>query len=248
MKDRTALIVGAANDVGRAISIKFAKSGAKVVLIDSDLKKLNELAQMVEAAGSRAEVVALDPADSGAVKASVDTVCNKFGSIDILVNNIDHRDGVPISEGTLFSWVNSLNENITPVVSFCLNVIPGMRKKQYGRIINVGSLEYLGTPNQSNYCTSKSAIFGLTRSLALELAKEGITVNQVIKGDIKTSADEMSADAEEKAAAQLPVQRLGQPEDIAYAVAYFAADSSRYVTGQNLIVCGGKSIYSSMSA
>jgi 3-oxoacyl-[acyl-carrier protein] reductase/2-[hydroxy(phenyl)methyl]-succinyl-CoA dehydrogenase BbsC subunit len=88
----------------------------------------------------------------------------------------------------------------------------------------------------------------MTRSFALETAQDGITVNQVIMGDIKSGADGMSAEEEAKAAGVMPVQRLGKPEDIAFAVAYLAADASRYVTGQNLIVCGGKSIYSSMSA
>ena len=247
MKDKIALIVGAANDVGQAISIKFAESGAIVVLIDSDLQKLNKLSLKLEAAGSKAEIIALDPTDSNAVKTAVDTVFKKFGSIDILINNIDHKDGVSISEGTLEIWSNSLNKNIIPVISFCLNVVPAMRKKKYGRIVNVGSFEYLGIPNQSNYCTAKSAVFGLTRSIALELARDGITVNQVLKGDIKTSENEMSEDAEVKAASRLPVQRLGKPDDIAYAVAYLASDKSRYITGQNLFVCGGKSIYSSMS-
>ncbi len=248
MKDRTALIVGAANDVGRAISIRFARLGAKLVLIDSDRQKLDEVAGKVAEAGSGAESIAVDWANSGAVKIAVDEVARKYGSIDILVNNIDHKDGVPISESTIETWERSLTVNVTPLVSFCLNVIPIMRNKKYGRIVNVGSLEYLGTANQANYSTAKSAIFGLTRSLALELAKEGITVNQILKGDVKTAESSLSAEAEEQSAARLPVQRLGTPDDIAYAVSYFAAGTSSYVTGQNLIVCGGKSIYSSMSA
>ena len=248
MKDRTALIVGAANDVGRAITIRFAQRGARVVLIDSDPRQLIELGRMVEEAGARAEIISLDPLDAKAVKAAVDTVSKTFDSIDILVNNIDHKDGVPISESTIEVWERSLKDNITPLVSFCLAVIPVMRKRNYGRIVNIGSLDYLGTPNQSNYCASKSAIFGLTRSFALELARDGITVNQILKGDIKTTDQPLSAEAEEQGAARLPVQRLGKPEDIAYAAAYFASDASGYVTGQNLIVCGGKSIYSSMSA
>jgi 2-[hydroxy(phenyl)methyl]-succinyl-CoA dehydrogenase BbsC subunit len=248
MKDRTALIVGAADGVGRAISIRLAKSGAKTVLIDSDLGKLTELARKVEETGTRAEVIALDPTDPNAIKAAVATILNKFGSIDILINNVDHKDGVPISEGTIESWERSLKDNLSPIISFCLSVIPEMRKNKYGRIVNVGSIDYLGTPNKSNYCTSKSAVFGLTRSFARELAKDGITVNQVLKGDIKTGENEMSPDAEEKRAARLPMQRLGKPEDIAYAVAYLASNTSGYVTGQNLIVCGGESVYSSMSA
>lgn len=247
MTGKTALIVGSGNDVGQAISIKMAECGAQVVLLDSDRKSLDELAAKVEAAGLKPEIVTLDPMDSNAVKGAVDAVLKKFNTIDILVNNIDHKDGVALSEGTLDTWTKSLNNNVIPVVSFCLNVIPFMKENKYGRIVNVGSLEYLGSSDHANYSTAKSAIFGLTRSLALDLAKDGITVNQVIAGDIKSSENEMSEDVEGKVAAQTPVQRLGQPGDIAYAVAFLARDSCGYVTGQNLIVCGGKSIYSSMS-
>lgn len=248
MKDRTALIVGAANDTGGAISVRFARLGAKLVLVDTDRQKLDEIAARVAAAGAAAECIAVDWMSPAAVRLAVDTVAKRHGAIDILVNNIDHRDGVPITESSVEAWERSLKENLTPLVSFALNVIPVMKDKGYGRIVNIGSLDYLGTPNQSNYCAAKSAVFGLTRSFALELAKEGITVNQILKGDLKTAESPLSAEAEEKSAAQLPVQRLGKPEDIAYAAAYFASGLSNYVTGQNLIVCGGKSIYSSMSA
>lgn len=248
MKDRTALIVGAANDIGGAISIRFAKLGARLVLIDSDQQKLEEAAAKAVAAGAEAECIAVDLANSATVSLAVDTIVKKYGTLDILVNAIDHRNGVPITEGTIETWERSLKENITPLVSFSLNVIPVMKNKKYGRIVNIGSLEYLGTPKQANYSAAKSAIFGLTRSFALELAKDGITVNQILKGDVKTAECPLSPEEEEKGAAQLPVQRLGKPEDIAYAAAYFASGLSGYVTGQNLIVCGGKSIYSSMSA
>lgn len=248
MKNKIALIAGAANEVGQAISIKFAKGGAKLILVDSGSQSLDALALDKDVAGALLEKVSLDPTDSDSVKVTVSKILEKHGAVDILINNFDHKDGLPIAEGTLINWETSLKENLTPVISFCLNVIPAMQKRKYGRIVTVGSLDYLGVQNRSNYSTSKSALFGMTRSFALETAKDGITVNQVIKGDIKSHADELSAEAEAKAAAVVPVQRLGKAEDIAFAVAYLAADSSRYVTGQNLIVCGGKSIYSSMSA
>lgn len=248
MKNKIALIAGAANEIGQAISIKFAKNGAKLILVDSDSQGLDALALGSDVAGALLDKVSLDPTDSNSVKAAVAKLLEKHGAVDILINNFDHKDGLPISEGSLINWESSLKENLTPVISFCLNVIPEMQKHKYGRIVTVGSLDYLGVQNRSNYSTAKSALFGLTRSFALEIAKDGITVNQVIKGDIKSPPDDLSAEAEAKAAGLMPVQRLGKPEDVAFAVAYLAADSSKYVTGQNLIVCGGKSIYSSMSA
>jgi len=247
IKDRVALIAGSTDDVGQAISVDLAKKGAKVVLVDPDSDKLELLVNKLKDKGIQAEKITINTTDPSAVKAAVDQAAQKFGTIDILINNIDHENGIPISESSLQDWENSLKENVSPVVLFSLNVIPRMREKEHGRIVNIGSLSYLGFPNKSNYCTSKSALFGLTRSFALELAKDGITVNQVLKGDIKGTEEGMSEEDEAKAAKGIPVQHLGKPEDVAYAVSYLASDESKYVTGQTLFVCGGKSLYSSMS-
>jgi 3-oxoacyl-[acyl-carrier protein] reductase/2-[hydroxy(phenyl)methyl]-succinyl-CoA dehydrogenase BbsC subunit len=245
MRDRTVLIVGAADEVGQAIAVRCATGGGSLVLVDSDARALAEVARQVRQAGSTAKVIAVDPTDPASADAAMKVVSKECGPVHVLVNNVDRRDGVPVSEGRVEAWDGSLRANLAPVISFCLKVVPAMREQKYGRIVNVGSLEYLGTPNQSNYCASKAAVFGLTRSLALELAGEGITVNQVLKGDMGQAAG--STEEERARAARIPVDRLGSPADIAHAVAFLASASSKYVTGQNLIVCGGKSLYSSMS-
>lgn len=247
MKGRIAVITGAGNEVGRAIAARFAKAGATLVLVDANRQKLDAL---VGALGTdvKASVVALDPTDEQTVVEAVARVVEVHGWVDVLVNNIECRDGVGLGEGTLENWQHSLQQNLLPLISFSLQVIPVMKQKGYGRIVNVGSLDYLGSAGQSNYSAAKSAVFGMTRALALELAKEGITVNQVLKGDIDGADNELCCEAKQKTAAQIPVQRLGKPDEVAHAVAYLAADSSGYITGQNLIVCGGKSVYSSMSA
>lgn len=200
MKNKIALIAGAANEVGQAISIKFARSGAKLILVDSDSQGLDAVALGKDVAGALLDKISLDPTDSDSVKAALSRILEKHGAVDILINNFDHKDGLPISEGTVANWESSLKENLTPVISFCLNLIPAMQKSKYGRIVTVGSLDYLGAKNQSNYSTAKSALFGMTRSFALETAKDGITVNQVIKGDIKSHAGGLSAEEEAKAA------------------------------------------------
>ncbi len=146
---------------------------------------------------------------------------------------------------TYDDWNKSFQANLDPLFLFCSDVIPRMRDKKYGRVINIGNIDYLGQKGMSNYSAVKSAIFGFTRSLALEVGKEKITVNAVIKGDV--SNPNLSEEASEKLAGSIPVKKLGTPEDVAYAVAYFASDTSKYVTGQTLFVCGGKSIHSSMS-
>jgi 3-oxoacyl-[acyl-carrier protein] reductase/2-[hydroxy(phenyl)methyl]-succinyl-CoA dehydrogenase BbsC subunit len=247
MKGKIAVITGAGSEVGRAIAARFAENGATLVLVDSDRHKLDAVVGTL-GAGVRTEVVTLDASDEHAVRFAVRRVVEGFGGIDILVNNVDCRDGVGLAEATVENWQRSLQQNLLPVVSFSLQVIPVMKQKKYGRIVTVGSLDYLGSAGQANYSAAKSALFGLTRSLALELAKNGITVNQVLKGDIAGEAGELSPEEEQKKVAQIPVQRLGKPEEVAHVVSYLAADTSGYVTGQNLIVCGGKSVYSSMSA
>ena len=182
IKDRVALIVGATDDVGQAISIDLAGKGARVAVVDSDSDKLELLINKVKPSGKEAEKIAIDTTNPSEVKTAIDQIVKKYGTLDILVNNVDSDQGLPISDSSFENWENSLKENLNPVVLFSLNVIPGMREKKYGRIINIGSSFYLGFPNKSNYCTSKSALFGLTRSFALELAKDGITVNQVPEG------------------------------------------------------------------
>ena len=174
-------------------------------------------------------------------------LAKKFGSIDILINAVDYINCKPILETSIDDWDSSLNNNLDPMFLFTKCVIPKMQAKKYGRIVNISDFNYLGMPGTSNYAAAKSGIFGFTRALALELAKDGITVNTVIKGDINLERKELSEEELQKATAAIPVKKLGTPEDVAYAVSYFVSDTSSYTTGQMFFVCGGKSIYASMS-
>jgi 3-oxoacyl-[acyl-carrier protein] reductase/2-[hydroxy(phenyl)methyl]-succinyl-CoA dehydrogenase BbsC subunit len=246
-KDRVALIAGAANDVGEAIALRLGKGDAKLVLADSDSSKVDEIMKKLANAGVQAEGLVVDMENSSDIKKAVDSVVDKLGTIDILVNCMDHANGKPISDCSAADWEDSIKKNLAPVFMFCEEVVSGMKEKKHGRIINLSDLNYLGMPGKANYAAAKSGIFGLTRALALELAKDAITVNCVVKGDLKPSGVEMSEEELAKAAGRMPVKKLGNPVDVAYAVGYFASDTSSYTTGQMLFVCGGKSIYSSMS-
>ncbi len=247
VKGRVALITGAANDVGEGVSLKLAKEQAKVVITDPDSSKIDALVKKMANEGFEVEGIVVDTAKPSAVKEAVEGVAAKYGAIDILMNCADYANGKAISEISAEDWNISLKMNLNPLVLFCQYAVSKMRDKNHGRIINLGSLAYLGGPGKANYSAAKSAIFGLTRSLALELAKEGITVNSLVKGDISHSGSEMSEEEQSKVAKGIPVQRLGIPDDVAYAAFYLASDESKYVTGQTLFVCGGKSLYSSMS-
>lgn len=245
VKDRVVLVVGAADEVGEAISMRLAKAGAKILIANNDQSKMQGLVAKIKDIGGEAIALEGDPEKADDVEKAVQTALDKFGEIHVLINNVDEPLNKGISELTYDDWNKSFQANLDPLFLFCREVIARMREQKYGRVINLGNIEYLGQKGKSSYSAVKSAIFGFTRSLALEVGKENITVNAVIKGDV--SNPNLSEEESEKIANSLPVKKLGIPEDVAYAVAYFASDTSKYVTGQTLFVCGGKSIHSSMS-
>jgi 3-oxoacyl-[acyl-carrier protein] reductase/2-[hydroxy(phenyl)methyl]-succinyl-CoA dehydrogenase BbsC subunit len=245
VKDRVALISGINDGIGRAIAVRFAEKGAKVVIIGDNQKNLDELASGIKASGGNIEQITVDGKNSGEIHKTVCAVLDRFGRIDILINNAENSSAHGICNMTDDDWHQSLSDNLDPMFFLCREVIPVMREKKYGRVINISDLNYIGWPGKANYSAAKSAIFGFTRSLALEVAKDNITVNCVAKGDIRCA--DMTDEDVEKAAARLPVKKLGTPEDVALAVGFFASDTSPYATGQTLFVCGGKSMYFSMS-
>lgn len=244
-KDKIALLVGVCDEVGEAIGLRFAQKGATVIVCGSDYAKLSMLINQMRESGCNAEANLVDSTSSVDVKRLVDSVIKQYGKIEILVNNPDARCGKPVCETSDNDWDTSIRSIISPAFFFCREVIPKMQTQKYGRVINISSLCYMGWPGQANYSAAKSALFGLTRSLALESAKDGVTVNCVAKGDLATS--EMSLEQADMIGSSLPVKRIGRPDDIARAVGFFASDRANYITGQMLFVCGGKSAHFSMS-
>ena len=247
IKDRVVLVAGAVNDVGEAVSLRLAKGGAMIVLADSDTEGLTALEKKVADAGGKVKAVTVNMTNGDEVDAAVASIAEESGSIDVLVNCMDTPEKESVSDTVLDRWQTLIDSNLTAVFHFTKAVISKMRAKQYGRIVNINDLDYLGMAGTSSYSTVKSGIFGFTRSLALELAKEGITVNTVVKGEIQQPDVALSEEDYANAAKRMPVNKLGTPDDIAYAVSLFASESSNYITGQTLFVCGGKSLYSSMS-
>lgn len=245
VKDRVVLIVGATDEVGEAISLRFAKGGAKLAIADADQASVDGLSSKIKEAGSDSIGVVCDPTNANDVEKAVADVVAYFGGVDVLVNNIDNTSGHGIYELAFDEWKKCIDANLNSTFLFTKAVVPMMQEKKYGRVINMGSIEYLGWKGKADYAASKSAIFGFTRSLALELAKDDITVNYVVKGDVSKAG--LSDEQAEELAAMLPVQKIGKPEDVAMTVGFFASDASKYVTGQTLFVCGGKSLHFSMS-
>lgn len=236
LKDKVALVVGS-DEVGSAIASSLAAKGAKVFVCDSDAAKLK--------ASGGIETGKVDTGSSAEVKRLVDDVIKKFGRIDILVNNVSAEVDKAIGDISDADWEKSVSANINSVFFFCREVVPKMRAQKYGRVVNISSVEYLGWPGKSSFSATESAIFGFTRSLALEAAREAVTVNTVVKGDIATAGT--SAEDVEKIGKALPVGRIGTPADVANAVGYFVTEAAKYATGQTLFVCGGKSAHFSMA-
>lgn len=244
-KDRVVLIESVGDEIGFAIAAKLASKGAKLAVLDIDGKNTSNMVSKLKEIGVEALGVTADPADCTGAKQAIAGIVEKYGKIDVLINNSDYIVKSEIVDTKAQNWYQGAKANIDPAYFMCREVIPVMRKQGYGRIINIGSVEYLGLPNTSLYSAAKSSMLGFTRSLALETAKDNITVNWIVKGTIQSS--DMSEEQVEKLAAKVPVKKLGTPDDVAGAVSFFAADTSKFITGQTFFVCGGKSLSFSMS-
>ena len=245
INDRVALIAGVSNNVGEAIALWFADKGARLAVCDSDSSHVNDLVAKITDAGGEAVAFNVKLTDPDDVKTCVGQVMEQFGKIDILVNNPDEPEGKALNDLSIEDFNSSIDINLKSQFYFLREIMPIMQKNGGGRIINISALEYLGLPGKVNLSTSTAGIFGLTRSLALEAAKDDVTVNNVVKGDI-ANGNETEEEIEKKAG-KMPVKKLGKPADIARAVGFFASDFSKYVTGQTFFVCGGKSVHFSLS-
>ena len=239
---KTALVTGGSRGIGRAICLELAKGGANIVLCYAgNAEKAEQTAADCEALGVKALAVRCDVSDAADVKNLVDTAIKTFGRIDILVNNAGiTRDGLLMTmKEEDFDAV--LDANLKGAFLCCKEAARRMVRQRWGRIINLSSVVALrGNAGQTNYAASKAGLIGLTKSLARELASRNVTVNAVAPGFIETDMTAALPEAvRTEMAKDIPAGRAGQPEDVANAVAFFAAEQSSYLTGQVLCVDGG---------
>ena len=242
VRDRVAIITGAARGIGRAIALRLAADGAKLAVVDMLAEPLAETVELCTAAGSpMAKAYTLDVTDESAVEKTVDAVAEAFGGIDILVNNAGiTRDDLLMRMETS-AWDAVIAVNLKGTFLMTRVAARHMIRQRRGRIVNIASVSGLvGNAGQANYSASKAGVLGLTKTTARELAARNITANAVAPGFIETDMTAVLGDAvKEKAKANIPLRRMGQPEDVAEAVAFFASDESGYVTGQVIAVDGG---------
>lgn len=238
---KNALVTGASGGIGKAIAEKLHALGATVALTGTREAVLNEIA---ESLGERAHPIVCNLSDSEAVDGLIPAAIEAMGSVDILVNNAG------ITRDNLFmrmkqeEWDDVIAVNMTAVFKLSKAVLRGMMKARYGRIIQITSVVgIVGNPGQGNYSATKAGIVGMSKSLAQEVASRNITVNSVAPGLIKTAMTDVLDDSQRDALlTKVPAARLGQPEEIASAVAFLASEEAGYITGQTLHVNGGSAM------
>lgn len=241
MKDKVAVITGASRGIGRRIALALAAAGAKVVASARNGAELDKLVAEIGENGGQAIAVVGDVAVTADADRLIDAAVAAYGRVDILVNNAGiTRDGLLLRMKDE-DWDAVLNVNLRGAFLCTRAAAKVMSKQRYGRIINISSVVgEMGNPGQANYCASKAGLLGLTKSVARELARRNVTVNAVTPGFIVTDMTEaLPEKAREELAAQIPLGRLGEAEDIAHAVLFLASDGAGYVTGQVLGVNGG---------
>jgi 3-oxoacyl-[acyl-carrier protein] reductase len=241
LSHRVAFITGASQGIGRTCAVRLAKEGATVALAARNQEKLNEVAGEISAAGGKAAAFQLDVAEEEQIKSVIKAAIAQFGKIDILVNNAGITRDQLVMRMKRADWDTVLQTNLTSAYLCIQSVIPSMLKQRWGRIINITSVfGQMGQAGQANYAASKAGLIGLTMAIAREVGSRNITSNAVAPGFIETAMTQVLADDfKQNAVKQIPLGRVGNPDDVAGAVAFLASEDASYITGHVLNVNGG---------
>tara|TARA_B100000524_G_scaffold210339_1_gene110017 strand:- start:197 stop:934 length:738 start_codon:yes stop_codon:yes gene_type:complete len=242
LTNKIVLLTGASGGIGKSVARKMKKSGAKIILSGTKKTVLDDLSSEL---GNDTKSIVTDLNSKEDIITLAEEAESYFGRVDILVNNAG------ITADSLFlrmkdeDWNNVINVNLTAGMRLTRQVVKGMLKRRFGRIIFISSIVgYTGNPGQANYSASKSALTGLTKSIALEVAARGITCNLIAPGFISTPmTDKLTEDQKNKIIVNIPVNRLGQTDDISNGCVYLASDEASFVTGTTLHINGGMGMF-----
>ncbi|OGC33854.1 3-oxoacyl-[acyl-carrier-protein] reductase [candidate division WOR-1 bacterium RIFOXYB2_FULL_48_7] len=241
LKDKVALVTGSAQGIGKSVAVALARAGANIIISDVNLELANQTAQEVAALGVKAKAYKFNVADLAEVESAVAEMVKEFGKIDILVNNAGITKDNLLIRMKKEEWDAVIGVNLTGVFN-CTKVVGTlMMKARYGKIVSIASIVgQMGNFGQANYAASKGGVIAFTKTVAKELASRNVTANAIAPGFIQTAmTDKLSDEVKQKMMAQIPLGKLGSPDDIANAVLFLAGPEADYITGQVLAVNGG---------
>jgi len=241
LSNKVALVTGSGRGIGQAIALKLAEAGAIVVINDISELTANDTVEQIKAMNQQSMAVLADVSSSVDVSKMIDTVKNTYGKVDILVNNAGITRDQLLLKMTEEDWDKVINIDLKSVFLCTRAVIRDMMRQRWGRIVNISSVVGIaGNPGQANYASAKAGIIGFTKTMAKEIASRNITVNAIAPGFIDSEMTQKLDDKQKtELKARIPAGYLGSPRDVAEAVAFFASEEARYITGQVLHIDGG---------
>jgi NAD(P)-dependent dehydrogenase (short-subunit alcohol dehydrogenase family) len=243
LRGKTALITGASKGLGKAMALALAEAGVRLALVSRNLEMLNETATTVRKLGAEALVLQADVTDEAQVLRVEKAVTAQFGKLQILINNAGMNIRKPITDFTLAEWRQVMDTNLTSVFLMCRSFVPHMKGQGYGRILNLTSImSHVGLPGRTAYATSKTALLGFTRALALELAPEKITVNGISPGPVATEMNTpliQNPELNQQFISRIPLGRWGKVEEVGQLAVYLCSEDASFITGTDILIDGG---------